>query len=591
MTHIDAQADPPADPLAVTRRPFRVAPKPVKTRTIPTDRWQLQLSPFDFLFGLVVVATSVAYFRLSDGLWFSGDDWPLATRGGTLGDFLEPYNKHLSISIIAIYRVAFTIFGFDTYVAVANRRHRVFRRGRGRALPRPAPTGRPAHRRVSLRATCCGSPALGLAPALLNHYLAVLGGVVCAWALMRDDRTGDWVVAGGLAFALIGAGGGISVIAACFVHAACTRARLVALDRGRGAVGCVADLVRGLRRGQGAGIVGLRRSHDRADDPRSVRRRDEHLRSARVRDSDRSGSSSPLRSRRTSDGGCGRASSHRRTCSPGPRPSRSGGSGSSYSRGVLVDTETFRYLFVGAVFIVLAMIPPTPLKLPDATRSLTAAVAVALAIGVVVLVNRPDIVDQAERDRNIARTAKMMVIVANQGPAVIPDSYQLPPFTLGLNGKQYREVIDRWGYPPDTRPRDVDARLVELADIRLVPVKNPAEPCTEPNSLAYAAKRRGCECRRARRPRPSCWYGSATGPTRIGDLGPNQTAIMTLPGSFPIGPGRSARRALASHSRMARERHRAGEPARYPGTRSRAPTRGRPRSAACARAPRWAGGS
>ena len=72
-----------------------------------------------------------------------------------------------------------------------------------------------------------------------------------------------------------------------------------------------------------------------------------------------------------------------------------------YSRGILADTETFRYVFVGAVFIVLAMIPPKPLKLPDATRSLTAAVAVALAIGVAVLVNRPDIVDQAERDARL----------------------------------------------------------------------------------------------------------------------------------------------------------------------------------------------
>ena len=79
MTHIDAQADPPADPPAVTRGPFQVAPKPVKTRTLPTDRWQL--SPFDFLFGLVVVATSVAYYRLSEGLWFLSDDWPLAGAG------------------------------------------------------------------------------------------------------------------------------------------------------------------------------------------------------------------------------------------------------------------------------------------------------------------------------------------------------------------------------------------------------------------------------------------------------------------------------------------------------------------------------
>ena len=217
-----------------------------------------------------------------------------------------------------------------------------------------------------------------------------------------------------------------------------------------------------------------------------------------------------------------------------------------YSRGVLADTETFRYRFVGAVFVVLAMIPPTPLKLPDATRSLTAVVAVALVIGVVVLVNRPDIVDQAERDRSIARTAKMMVIVANQGPAIIPDSYQLPPFTLVLNGKQYRELIDRWGYPPDTRPRDVDARLVELADIQLAPVKNPAEPCTEPNSLAYAAKQARVRVQTGATPTTVVLVRFGTGPTRIGDLGPNQTAIMTLPGSFPIGPGRSARRVPAS---------------------------------------------
>ena len=221
MTHIDAQADPPADPPAVTRGPFQVAPKPVKTRTLPTDRWQL--SPFDFLFGLVVVATSVAYYRLSEGLWFLSDDWPLAGRGATLGDFLEPYNKHLSISIIAIYTVAFTIFGFDTYVplriagiacfvAVAVALYLVLRRPVGPLVA------------AFVASYMLWFPGTGLTPALLNHYLAVLGGVASAWALIRDDRTGDWVVAGGLAFALIGAGGGISVIAACFVHAACTRA-------------------------------------------------------------------------------------------------------------------------------------------------------------------------------------------------------------------------------------------------------------------------------------------------------------------------------------------------------------------------------
>ena len=124
----------------------------------------------------------------------------------------------------------------------------------------------------------------------------------------------------------------------------------------------------------------------------------------------------------------------------------------------------------------------------------------------------------------------MMVIVANQGPAVIPDSYQLPPFTLGLTGKQYREVVDRWGYPPDTRPRDVDARLVELADIRLVPVKSPAEPCTAPNSLAYASGAARVRVQTGATPTTVVLVRFGTGPTRIGDLGPNQTAVMTLPG-------------------------------------------------------------
>ena len=119
--------------------------------------------------------------------------------------------------------MAFTIFGFDTYVplriagiacfvAVAVALYLVLRRPVGPLVA------------AFVASYMLWFPGTGLTPALLNHYLAVLGGVACAWALMRDDRTGDWVVAGGLAFALIGAGGGISVIAACFVHAACTRA-------------------------------------------------------------------------------------------------------------------------------------------------------------------------------------------------------------------------------------------------------------------------------------------------------------------------------------------------------------------------------
>ena len=73
---------------------------------------------------------------------------PSRRAAATLGDFLEPYNKHLSISIIAIYRVAFTIFGFDTYAPLRIAGIACFVAVAVAALPRPAPTGRPAHRRV-----------------------------------------------------------------------------------------------------------------------------------------------------------------------------------------------------------------------------------------------------------------------------------------------------------------------------------------------------------------------------------------------------------------------------------------------------------
>ena len=104
-----------ADPLATERRPFRVAAKPVRApRIVKVDREQL--SPVDAAFGLLVVASFAAHLRMSKGFWYSYDDWPHALPGATLGDFLEPYNGHLSLSIIAVYRVSYTVFGFDNYL-------------------------------------------------------------------------------------------------------------------------------------------------------------------------------------------------------------------------------------------------------------------------------------------------------------------------------------------------------------------------------------------------------------------------------------------------------------------------------------------
>ena len=167
--------------------------------------------------------------------------------------------------------------------AVANRRHRMLRRGRGRDLSRPAPAGRSAHRRVGreLHAVVPG-------PGLRAHAPQPLPGRA-RWRRVRvgPDRATTVPATGRRGRARLCADrcgrrdlGDRRVLRTRRMYAPAPRA----LDRCRRAVGCVADLVRGLRRSHGAAIVGVRRPHDRADDPRGVRRRDEHLRRTRVRD-------------------------------------------------------------------------------------------------------------------------------------------------------------------------------------------------------------------------------------------------------------------------------------------------------------------
>ena len=183
-----------------------------------------RVSAIDIGFGLVVAGTWVAYFRWTNGFGFVMDDWPLARRGWSPGDFLEPYNKHLSITIIAIYRSLYQVFGFDTYhpwrivgittlLAVPVALYLVFRTRAGPLIA------------ALVASYFVWFPGTRLDPSQMNHFMAVLGGIVCAWALTRNDRKSDAVVAAALAFSLVAAGGGLAVIAGCVVHAACTRAR------------------------------------------------------------------------------------------------------------------------------------------------------------------------------------------------------------------------------------------------------------------------------------------------------------------------------------------------------------------------------
>ena len=202
--------------------------------------------------------------------------------------------------------------------------------------------------------------------------------------------------------------------------------------------------------------------------------------------------------------------------------------GLAYSRGALVDSDNFRYVYVGAVFVVLAMIPPKRVKLPEATRSLAAAVAAMVAIGGIVLLHRQEILEGAVMTRNISRGAVTLATIANLGPDAVPDAEKLP-ITIGLTGAEYREVVDRWGAMPGTEPhaRPRSIRRRRATDTRSNPDRhrNRVPPqirsCAGPSvaALVYTASEPTTVVVRR--------FGDR--PVAVGDVAANGAAVLRLP--------------------------------------------------------------
>jgi hypothetical protein len=66
---------------------------------------------------LAVLASGLLLYHLTRGTSFWGDDWAWITtrRGNNVGTFLAPYDGHLSVLPIVIYRLMFAAFGIDSY--------------------------------------------------------------------------------------------------------------------------------------------------------------------------------------------------------------------------------------------------------------------------------------------------------------------------------------------------------------------------------------------------------------------------------------------------------------------------------------------
>jgi hypothetical protein len=173
----------------------------------------------DVAVALMLVGFAAHVLSRARRMFFMLDDWGLLHQGQRWGGLLEPYNDHLSIWIVGIYRLLVEMFGLSylpfrvvalcCFLGVPLSWYITTR---GRLSPPLAAAGALALIVV---------PAFEIQPSTLNHFLVGIGAVVCAWAL-REDRAG-WL-AGGLMLALSGAAGGVAVAAACAVHCACTRA-------------------------------------------------------------------------------------------------------------------------------------------------------------------------------------------------------------------------------------------------------------------------------------------------------------------------------------------------------------------------------
>jgi hypothetical protein len=128
-------------------------------------------------------------------------------------------------------------------------------------------------------------------------------------------------------------------------------------------------------------------------------------------------------------------------------------------------------------------------------------------------------------------------VVANLGPEVVPDATSV---YLGglmkLSAGEYRELAARLGSPPGTRPKNPDGAVVELLDIKPVPVApSTTEPCRPLGNEAVAVPKeidlRGGASVAAVQVRR---FGS--GWVDIGHVGPGEEVRVTLPGLLAAQP-------------------------------------------------------
>jgi hypothetical protein len=410
----------------------------------------------DITFGVIAAAWLGFVVWLSWDFSFWSDDLFLIDQAGTWRGMVEPYNDHLSLVILGIYRAAVEIGGFSytpfvvlgplCLVAVPVTYYVTTRDRSGPVVAAVLAMPLLWFGGVNLRASS------------LNHYLVLVAAFVAAAALDRGRRA-DWVLAGALGFAVCSAGGGAVVAGACLLHNALARPHLR-----RWVVVLVPVVTWGLWRvafadgvreplakptaGEGAELVRdfmVAPFYDGALDllPLAVVLGAGFVAVGVVR----------LR------GGLAQGASFLAWSAA----SIAWAIGLIQSRGLAADPGQFRYAYLSMGFALLAVVPRERAsgRLAVQRPAFAALVlAVALARAVIVV---DDMRTFAEGNGLRGREAEASMLVLALGPEVIPDDAPISFYgVLGRHGTagELRALMDRYGSP---EVRAIDEQLVDVA--------------------------------------------------------------------------------------------------------------------------------
>jgi hypothetical protein len=426
------------------------------------------------VFAVFLVSWFVIYLHSLRAYEFQGDDWRLLVRGGSFRDYFRPYNQHLSITPILVYRILLSTFGLHSTISLKVVNALCFggvivaiflfvrsRFGAAVAL-------------VSA-ATMLWFHGLQWTPAAFNHWLALAATLVCAWALTDRRPSIDIVLGVALGFALCSSGVGVAGAVGCLAYVALSdsslrrRAIVVALfaawiawwltlsgDRGQGGNLGLGSMIRYTFDGAMASFRGLVFGNAILG---------AFLAIAFV-------ANLAWRVRRGPRGAVEEISWTAAFLFWWIALAFSKGGPSGAAAGSVT-----RYALVGAAFLILATHPSAVAPISwrrVARRQLVVPIAILLSL-LPAIANHDGILRYARFLEAVSGSVRQQLVAANLGPTAVPNdvALQLGLFAGYPTAGTYRGLAAKHGTPAGTRTDRPDAAIVDAGPIRLTPVTSP----------------------------------------------------------------------------------------------------------------------